>query len=232
MRQPPRAIVAGLAPDIPAATTRLGPQRSWRPLGMDARRKARHYDLRARRQLTAGALLLSSVLSPLLVVPALAQGCGPTRLKVAEHVLLDVAPAKAWALVGRFQDMSWDKATLATSGQGGDEPDRATRSVKLAGGATFGESLYKYDAGGMNYSYHIDAIDVAALPVQNVSATIEVVPRDNGAKSEVRWRAAFYRYLRPDEGAPDAADARASAAVSAYLRNGLEGLKSKVDAKS
>ena len=177
------------------------------------------------------AVAVPGLVVPWLAGPALAQGCGPTRLKVSEHVLLNMAPAKVWAIVGHFQDLSWDKATIATSGQGGDEPDKATRSVVLAGGARFGESLYKYDATAMSYSYHIDAIDVAALPVQNVSATLEVVPRD-GAKSEVRWRAAFYRYLKPDEGAPDAADARASAAVAAYLRDGLAALKSKIDARS
>lgn len=169
----------------------------------------------------ATLLLTSAVLAP---AAAIAQGCGPTRLKVAEHVVLDMSPARVWAIVGHFQDMSWDKETLASSGQGGDEPDRATRTIRLGGGASFGESLYKYDAEAMTYSYHIDTIDVAALPVQNVSATLEVVPRDGGARSEVRWRAAFYRYLRPDEGAPDEADARASTMVAAYLRKGLKGL--------
>ena len=80
----------------------------------------------------------------------------------------------------------------------------------------------------MSYSYHIDKIDVDRLPVQNVSATIEVVP--DGANSTVRWRAAFYRYLKPNEGAPDAADAAARKAMDDYLRAGLAGLAA--DARS
>ena len=112
-----------------------------------------------------------------LLAPSLAvgQGCGPTRLKVTSSVTLDVPPAKAWALVGHFQDMSWDKQTVATTGSGGDAPDKAVRTIRLKDGAAFGESLYKYDADAMSYSYHIDKIDVARLPVQNVPATIEVV---------------------------------------------------------
>lgn len=160
--------------------------------------------------------------------PARAQGCGPTRLKVTASVTLPVPPAKAWALVGRFQDMSWDHETVATTGSGGDVPEKAVRTLKLKDGAVFGESLYKYDAAGMSYSYHIDKIDVDRLPVQNVSATIEVVP--DGADSIVRWRAAFYRYLKPNEGAPDAADAAARKAMDDYLRAGLAGLAA--DARS
>ena len=164
-----------------------------------------------------------------LAAPVLAQGCGPTRLKVTASVTLDMPPAKAWALVGHFQDMSWDKQTVATTGTGGDEPDKALRTIKLKGGAAFGESLYKYDAAAMSYSYHIDKIDVVRLPVQNVSATLEVVP-DGDTGSTVRWRAAFYRYLKPDEGAADAADARAKQAMLDYLKTGLAGLKA--DARS
>lgn len=169
----------------------------------------------------------------LLLAPSLAvaQGCGPTRLKVAESVVLDMPPAKAWALVGNFQDLSWDAETVASKGTGGNEPDRALRSVTLRGGSVFVESLYKYDAEAMSYSYHIDQIDVARLPVQNVSATIEIVPEDGG-KSLVRWRSAFYRYLAPNEPAPDVADANAAKAMSAYLKRSLEGLVKKADAKT
>jgi len=169
--------------------------------------------------------VLAAATSLALATSALAQGCGPTRLKVTASVTLDMPPAKAWALVGNFQDMSWDKQTLATTGSGGDVPDKAVRTVRLKGGASFGESLYKYDASAMSYSYHIDAIDVARLPVQNVSATLEVVPEADGARSTIRWRAAFYRYLKPDEPAPDIADANAKQAVGDYLRQGLAGLK-------
>lgn len=163
---------------------------------------------------------------------AQAQGCGPTRLKVSESVVLAMPPAKAWALVGNFQDMSWDRETIATKGAGGNEPDRAVRAVTLKGGAVLGESLYKYDVAAMSYSYHIDKIDVARLPVQNVSATIEVVPRDDGTKSLVRWRSAFYRFMAPEETAPDVADANASNAMSTFLRQGLESLRDHVDAKT
>jgi hypothetical protein len=83
----------------------------------------------------------------------------------------------------------------------------------------------------MSYSYHIDRVDLARLPIQNASATLEVRPRDGG-KSIVIWKAAFYRNLVPGEGSPDEADARAKAAMKSYIQSALRGLRAKAEAKS
>ncbi len=163
---------------------------------------------------------------------ALAQGCGPTRLKVTESVTLDMSPAQAWAKVGNFQDMSWDADTTGASGSDGNQPDKAIRVVTLQNGATMQESLYKYDADTMSYAYHVDHVDVTKLPVQNASATLEVVPVDGGAKSALRWKFAFYRNLAPGEGTPDAADAKAVEAMERFLKSGLDGLKAKAAPRS
>jgi hypothetical protein len=175
-----------------------------------------------------------AVVTALLLFPAaaLAQGCGPTRLKVVESITLDLPAAEAWRLVGNFQDMSWAKNTTSTSGSGGNEPEKALRKVTLGNGAVLEESLYRYNAGGMSYSYHIDNAGTAVLPVQNASVTLEVIPAEGGTKSTVRWRAAFYRFLRKDESAADSADAEAAKAVSALARQMLGGLKGKMEAKT
>ena len=170
-----------------------------------------------------------ALLAPL---PSLAQGCGPTRLKVTESVVLDRTPEQLWALVGNFQAQGWDPDVAAVAGTGANQVDKAVRTIKLADGAVFVESLYRFDPTAMTYSYHIDKIDVDRLPVQNVSATLEVVPEAGGTKSKLVWRGAFYRYLKPGEPAPDVADAAAAKAVSTYFRSGLDGLKAKLDAKT
>lgn len=164
--------------------------------------------------------------------PVSAQGCGPTRLKATESVTLDMTPAATWAKVGNFLDMTWDADTTGTSGNGGNQPGKAMRVVTLSNGATMQESLYKYDAGTMSYAYHVDHVDVTKLPVQNASGTLEVVPVDGGAKSAVRWKFAFYRNLAPGEGAPDAADAKAVAAMQRFMRAGLDGLKAKAEPRT
>lgn len=178
------------------------------------------------RSLIPALLLVASA------VPAGAQGCGPTRLKVTESVTLDMPPAMAWAKVGSFQDMSWDAETTGTSGNGGNQPDKAIRVVTLLSGATMQESLYKYDTETRSYAYHVDHVDVTKLPVQNASATLEVVPVDGGAKSAVRWKFAFYRNLAPGEGAPDAADGKAVEAMKRFMRSGLDGLKARAEPRT
>jgi hypothetical protein len=169
----------------------------------------------------------------ILLAPAVAsgQGCGPTRLKVSESVSLALRPAEVWSLVGNFQDMSWDGDVVVAFGRGGNTAEGASRKLALRDGATMEESLYKYDAAGMSYAYHIDRVDLTRLPVQNASATLEVRPADGG-KSVLTWKAAFYRNLAPGEGAADEADTRAKAAMAAYLRSALRSLATRVNPKS
>jgi len=80
-----------------------------------------------------------------------------------------------------------------TTGAGGNEPDVAKRQLTLDNGATIDESLYKYEAETMSYSYRIDNVDVKVLPVNNYSSTIIVLPADGG-KSTVEWRGATRQF--------------------------------------
>jgi hypothetical protein len=154
---------------------------------------------------------------------------GPSRQKVTETIGIDAPPAKVWAAIADFHDMSWLPGVVKTTGAGGNEPDTATRQLTLDGGATIDESLYKYDAGEMSYSYRIDNVDVKVLPVNNYSSTITVVPADGG-KSTVEWRGAFYRGFPNNDPPPELNDEAAIKAVTAIYRKGLENLKKKVEA--
>lgn len=158
--------------------------------------------------------------------PAGAQGCGPTRLKVSESVVLPLPAARVWRLVGGFQDVSWDAAVAAASGAGGDAVG-ATRTLRLRDGSSLAETLYRYDAAAMSYATHWD--QAASLPVQNAAVTLDVAA-DGEGRAKLTLRAAFYRLLKPGETSPDAADADASRAMAAYLRSGLAGLEARAEA--
>lgn len=178
------------------------------------------------------AVAVSVATAVMAHAPVFGQGCGPTRLKVTESLALDAPPAKVWSVLANFQDVSWDGEAVAAKGSGGNTPDAAVREVRLKDGVTLSESLYKYSAEAMSYSYHIDKLDVARLPVQNASLTLEVVPGTAPDKSVVRWKAAFYRYLKPNEGSPEAADHAAAEAMRDYLKASLSGLKTKITPRS
>ena len=164
-----------------------------------------------------------------IVLPHAGWADGPSRQKIIETIQIDAPPAKVWATIANFHDMSWLPGVAKTTGEGGNEPDAAKRRLTLDGGATIDESLYKYDAAEMSYSYRIDNVDVKVLPVNNYSSTIAVVPAEGG-KSTVEWRGAFYRGYPNNDPPSELNEEAARKAVGKVYRAGLENLKKKVEA--
>jgi len=153
---------------------------------------------------------------------------GPTRKKVTESVEINAPPATVWAKMGNFQDMSWHPAVASQTGANGNAID-ATRVLTLQGGGTISEVLYKYEPEKMSYSYRITEVDVKVLPVTNYSSTITVKPLDDGKKSLVEWRGAFYRGYPNNDPPPELNDDAAIAAVTGVYKGGLEALKKAVE---
>ena len=191
---------------------------------------------RSRTSFWAGPLAVTAALAiattGLTIAPlTTADAHGPTRRKVQEHVEINAAPAKVWAVIGNFQDMSWLGVVEKTEGDKGNEIG-ATRKLTLKGGATVDEELYKFDAEKMSYSYRITAVDVKVLPVTNYSSTISVAPSADGKGSVVEWTGAFYRGFPNNDPPPELSDEAAVNAVTGLYKGGLEGLKKKVESGS
>ncbi|MGB8277740.1 MAG: SRPBCC family protein [Methylovirgula sp.] len=161
--------------------------------------------------------------------PSVALAHGPTRQKTTQSVEISAPAAKVWSVIGNFQDMSWLAGVLKTTGKGGNEPEVAKRELTLQSGATIEESLYRYDAQEMSYSYRIDKVDVKVLPVHDYSSTIDVVAEGDG-KSKVEWRGAFYRGYMLNDPPPALNDDAALKAVDALYRAALDGLKKRIEA--
>jgi Polyketide cyclase / dehydrase and lipid transport len=164
-----------------------------------------------------------------IVLPPVGWAGGPSRQTITETIQIDAPPAKVWATIADFHDMRWFPGIAKTTGEGGNDPDVAKRQLTLDGGATIDESLYKYDAVAMSYSYRIDKVDVKVLPVNDYSATIAVLPAEGG-KSTVEWRGTFYRGYPNDDPPPELNDEAALKAVAKVYRAGLESLKKKIEA--
>ncbi len=175
-----------------------------------------------------------SVALPTLIAAAfvvfgapLAHAHGPTRQKVTETVTINAPADKVWAMVGNFQDMGWHPVVAKTEGTGGNTP-AATRKLTLQSGATIDEELTKFSAEKRSFAYEIKAVDVKVLPVNNYSATITVT--DEGGKSVVEWKSAFYRGFLNNDPPPELSDEAAVKAVTDVFKSGLEGLKKKAEA--
>jgi len=180
-------------------------------------------------------VLIPALAGLIALAPLAAQAHGPVRKKVTETIVIDQPPAKVWAAVGNFGDMSWLAPVAKTEAKGGntvvDEDDDAknpTRRLTLKDGATIDEVLYRYEPEKMSYSYRITSVDVKVLPVTNYSSTITVLPADGG-KSSVEWRGAFYRGYPNNDPPPELNDEAAVKAVTELYRLGLAALKTKLE---
>lgn len=172
----------------------------------------------------AGAAALTAAFAP-------AWAHGPTRQKARESIEINAPPAKVWAAMGNFQDMSWLPPVTKTEGEKGSEIG-ATRRLTLTGGATVDEELYKFDAAAMTYSYRITNVDVKALPVTNYSSTLTVTPSADGKGSTLEWAGAFYRGFPNNDPPPELSDEAAVKAVKGLYQAGLESLKKKIESGS
>lgn len=176
----------------------------------------------ARRGLVAAALSLA------LFAPSFGFAHGPSRQKVVEKIEIAAPPAKVWAAIGNFQDMSWHPAIAKTEGSGGNTPDQAKRKLTLDNGGTIDEVLTKYDGEGMSLGYRIEQVDVKVLPVNNYSSTLSVSAAGDG-KSLVEWKGAFYRGYPNNDPPPELNDEAAIKAVTGVYRAGLDALKAKIE---
>lgn len=165
-------------------------------------------------------------LALLIAAPLAAQAHGPTRQKVLEKVEIAADPAKVWAVIGKFGDMSWHPAVAST--EGGGEAAGAKRALTLQSGGVIEEKLGKYDAAGMSYSYEITNVETSVLPVTNYSSTLSV--SGAGGKSIVEWKGAFYRGYVNNDPPPELSDEAAVKAVTGVYRAGLDALKAKIEA--
>jgi hypothetical protein len=140
---------------------------------------------------------------------------------------INATPEKIWTVVGNFHDMSWDPDIVKTEGTGGNEPD-STRTLTLKNGGQITEQLSKYSGADFTYSTFLPHNDPKVLPVADFS-TVLTVTAEAGGKSTVEWRAAAYRGYQNNDPPADLNDDAAVAAMTAYLKDGLAGLKKKVE---
>jgi hypothetical protein len=170
------------------------------------------------------ALLLA--LAPVaLTVPASAHG--PTRQKVTETIEINAPADKVWSVIGNFQDMSWHPLVTKTEGEGGSNAG-AKRTLTLEGGGIIKEELLDVDAAEMKLKYKIAEVDVKVLPVNNYSAWLSVA--EEGGKSVVTWKGAFYRGYMNNNPPPELNDEAAVKAVKGVYRSGLDNLKKVLEA--
>jgi hypothetical protein len=158
-----------------------------------------------RAHFLAAALLAASTLT----------AAAGEKVNVTETVKLDAPPAKVWARIGHFGDLSWHPAVKKTEASDGDKLD-SQRRLDL-GGPVLWEALVSHSDAERQYVYRIldNGENQKVLPVSHYAATIQVKPSEAG--SEVIWVSTF----EPVEGATAEA---AKKAIAGVYRGGLDNL--------
>lgn len=150
---------------------------------------------------------------------------GPTPQKAEEKIAIAAAPAKVWAALKEFADVSWNPAITKVEASGGNETG-ATRTITLKTGNLV-EGLDEYSDKDMSYGYRLSTENLEALPVSFYSATIAVTPAGDG--SEVTWIGRFYRGDTSNFPPDNLNDEAAVKAMTEFMQEGLKGLKAKVE---
>lgn len=154
---------------------------------------------------------------------------GPTPQKVDEVISVTVPPAAAWALVKKFADISaWHPGVATSQGQV-DKDAGETRTIKLKSGGELVEGLDYTTEEEMKIGWRLSKENVDAFPVSSYSSSIAVTAADGG--SEVRWVARLYRADTGNEPPPGKDDATAVQVTTDFVKQGLEGLKAKLEGK-
>lgn len=160
----------------------------------------------------------------LLLFPVALPAHGPTPQRADETLAIPASPDTVWKLVSNFGGIGqWHKLVTKVTATGGDAAG-AERVLTLEKGEIT-EGLDEVDAGAKRISYRLLKENADALPVSFYTATIEVKPAGSG--SEVAWSARFYRADTSNFPPDNLNDEAAIAAMTDFIKQGLEGLKAK-----
>jgi len=172
--------------------------------------------------------LLALAMGTAMALAPAAEAHGPVRLKLQLEQKLDATPDEVWAVIGKFDDMSWHPAiaSLELTGDGSaDQPETSKRVLHLksdGGDPTITEVLAKWQPEKRCYAYRIEQVEVTVLPVTNYASTICV--KDDGGKALVSWKGGFYRGYPNNDPPPELNDDAATAAVTGVYQAGLDAL--------
>ncbi len=155
---------------------------------------------------------------------------GPTRVKLDLSVDVAAPPAKVWATIGNFQDLSWAPSVAKVTGTDGNTANQAHRTITLKSGPVLpDEELDDYDSTKMEYTTFLPHVDPKVFPVADYSTHVMVKPLPSGG-SHVEILAAFYRGYMNNNPPPDMNEDAAKKAVSALWQPALDALKTKFGA--
>lgn len=169
-------------------------------------------------------LLLSFLLFPLT---SLAHG--PTPQKGLESITINAPVDAVWDVIKQFDAIaSWHPDVKASSGDGKNASD-GIRTITLQNDGQLIESLDYYSDKDHEYNYRLKTENVTAIPVSSYTTNLQVKAGDDAKTSVVTFKSRFYRGDTGNAPPESQNDAAAVKAMEAFFKNGLAGLKQKLE---
>lgn len=171
-------------------------------------------------------LLLSLMLFN-VVLPTYAHG--PTPQKAKESITINAPVAKVWAAVNQFDDIADWHPDLKKSEGDGNNQSGGTRTLTFKNDAILLEELDYYNELEHEYSYRLKTENTAAIPISSHTVELKVAHGDAADTSVVTIKSRFYRGDTGNTPPENLNDEAAVKAMTQFFKNGLNGLKTKLE---
>jgi mxaD protein len=169
-------------------------------------------------------LLLSFLLFP---VTSIAHG--PTPQKAKESVTINASVEAVWDVIKQFDAIaSWHPDVKSGSGDGKNVSD-GTRTITLQNDGQLVESLDYYSDKDHEYNYRLKTENVTAFPVSSYTINLQVIAGNDAKTSVVILKSRFYRGDTGNTPIEKMNDPAAVEAMNTFFKNGLAGLKNKLE---
>lgn len=154
---------------------------------------------------------------------------GPTPQKAKESITLHAPVAKVWETVKSFDDIANWHPDLKKSEGDGKNQSGGLRTLTFKNDGTIVEELDYYNAQEHEYSYRLKTENPQVFPTSSHSVDLKVTAGDTADTSIVTLKSRFYRGDTGNTPPESLSDEAAVKAMTQFFKNGLAGLKAKVE---
>jgi mxaD protein len=172
---------------------------------------------------------LPYLLLSFLLLPVASLAHGPTPQKAKESVTINASVDTVWNAIKQFDAIAgWHPDVKASSGDGKNASD-GIRTITLQNDGQLVESLDFYSDKDHEYNYRLKVENVTAFPVGSYTTNLQVTAESDANTSVVTLKSRFYRGDSGNTPPENLNDAAAVKAMNAFFKNGLMGLKQKLE---
>ncbi len=172
---------------------------------------------------------LPLILLSFLLFPVTSVAHGPTPQKAKESIAINVPVDAVWNVIKQFDAIaSWHPDVKASSGDGKNASDGA-RTITLQNGGQLVENLDFYSDKDHEYNYRLKTENVTVFPASSYTINLQVTSGNDTNTSVVTLKSRFYRGDTGNTPPENLNDAAAVKAMNAFFKNGLAGLKQKLE---